>query len=80
MRANQRTAAGHQSEYIRTAGLAAFSLPPAVFHVSGSPQERAMVSFMLVLSITKVMCPGIYINYAQLLNPVHLDTELIILL
>lgn len=35
-----------------------------------------MVSFMLVLSITKVMC--IYINYAQLLNPVHLDTELII--
>lgn len=37
-----------------------------------------MVSFMLVLSITKVMCTGIYINYAQLLNPVHLDTELII--
>lgn len=77
MRANQRTAAGHQSEYIRTAGTAAFSLPRVVFHASGSPQERSMVSFMLVLSISKVMCQGIYTNSAQLLNPVHLDTELI---
>lgn len=64
MRANQRTAAGHQREYIRTAGPATCSLPRVVFRASASPQERSMVSFMLVLSISKVMCPGIYINCA----------------
>ncbi|KAL3983478.1 hypothetical protein ACER0C_015103 [Sarotherodon galilaeus] len=49
MRANQRTAAGHQSEYIRTAGPAACSLPRVVFRASGSPQERSMGLFEMAV-------------------------------